>query len=190
VKSQTGAFNTALAQETVRPVYFVQLEFATGFTYFTNAGQDIVWNGQTWTNVAGVGQISDLRETLTGEAVGVQMELNSLPSSWLQRALSEHVQGKPATIWLALLDADFNVIADPSVEFRGLIDVMPIQDGGQFGKIVLTVENRTIDFSRPLVRRYNSEDQHKDYPNDNFFSHVEAMADVTIVWPHRDYFKQ
>ena len=59
---------------------------------------------------------------------------------------------------------------------------MTITDSGDTSTIKVTVENRLIEFERSRQRRYTSEDQKIDYPNDKGLEFVAEIAEKEIVW--------
>jgi hypothetical protein len=46
----------------------------------------------------------------------------------------------------------------------------------------LTAESRLIDLERSRERRYTSEDQKIDYPNDKGLEFIADLQDKEIVW--------
>jgi hypothetical protein len=117
------------------------------------------------------------------------MELSGISSSAVAIALNENVQGRLATIYLALINEN-NQVVEATPEWKGLIDRMPIVDGGEQCKITLSVESRAADYKRAFIRRFNHEDQRKDSPTDRFFEYVENMVEANIVWPNKEFFKR
>ena len=182
-RTLTGAMSTALAAGHVVAVYLVDLQFTSGTQRVNTGGTPIVWNGNTYLGAGRLAIVETIRETVSGEAVGLKLGLSSIPATLLPLALSEHVQGRPAEIRLALLnESTRQVIADPSLEFRGLIDAPTINEDGQSAQISITVENRAAN-PRPRPFRFNDATQQSRYPGDGFFKSVARMVEAEIVWP-------
>jgi len=66
--------------------------------------------------------------------------------------------------------------------FSGRMDTMSIKDSGDTANISLTAESRLIDLERSRERRYTSEDQKIDYPNDKGLEFIADLQNQEIVW--------
>jgi hypothetical protein len=190
MRTLSTAFGNALDAQSVSLTYLVELVLDSGTLRFNTSGVPVTWNSQTWTAAGTLGRIEQTTETATGDVPGLRLELAGIPSSLVTVALGEHVQGRTANIYLATFDSSGAVITSPVVEWSGLIDTMSITDGAGTSTISLSVESRLIDYKRARVRRFNSTDHQRDNPTDEFFSHVEAMAEKSIVWPNKEWWKK
>lgn len=191
-RTVTPSVDARLTQEHVVLCYLLELDFVEGTEYLCNAGHDIVYNGNTY--IPAVGQVGEVRETATGEVVGMQMAISGDVADLISAALNSDVQGRDARLYVAFFDDNMQVLADPVLEWRGRMDTLQISedlpDGANAGNttITLTCENRSASFSRPAVRRHNMEDHHRDYPDDMFYQYVAEMTTADIVWPNRLFF--
>ena len=173
----------------VRAVLFVEFQFASGTQRYCTANHTVPWLGQEW---VGLGQLADVEEIREGDqlvATGVRFTLAGVSSAIVSLALGEDIQGRRCRVWYAFLDAGYQVIGMPPLEFEGRVDIPVISDTGATGQIVITVESRLADFARPNVRRYNDADQQAQYPGDKFFEFMPQMVEMEIVWPARSYFQ-
>ena len=59
---------------------------------------------------------------------------------------------------------------------------MTISDGGDTATIKLTAESRLIDLDRSRERRFTSEDQKIEFPDDKGLEYVDDLQDKEIVW--------
>ena len=62
------------------------------------------------------------------------------------------------------------------------MDVMNISESGDSAQITINGESRLIDLDVPRVRRYTSEDQKIDFPNDKGLEYIADLQDKEIVW--------
>jgi hypothetical protein len=62
------------------------------------------------------------------------------------------------------------------------MDVMTIEDAGATANINVTAESRLIDLDRSRARRFTSEDQKIDYPDDKGLEMVASLQDTVIIW--------
>ena len=60
--------------------------------------------------------------------------------------------------------------------------MMNIQDNGETSVISVDAESKLIDLQRPRERRYTSEDQKIDYPNDKGLDAVTWIQNQKIKW--------
>ena len=75
------------------------------------------------------------------------------------------------------------LVATPVKIFAGLIDPMPIEDGGETATVSVQAENRLARLEEPRARRYTPEDQAIDYSGDLGLAFVVALNDGReIVW--------
>lgn len=84
--------------------------------------------------------------------------------------------------FLGVLNDSGAVVSDPYLLFSGRMDLMNIDDGGETCIISISAESRLIDLDRTRERRYTSEDQKIDFPNDKGLEFVADLQDKEIVW--------
>ena len=126
--------------------------------------------------------ISPIIETGDVKARGMTVTLEGISSELLVEVLGHAKRTLPGTLWLGLLNANGAVIADPFQAFKGRLDKPAIEDGAETSKIMISYENRLIDLERPRVRRFTSEDQHIDYPDDEGFDFVPSVQEWNGKW--------
>lgn len=170
-------------------VAFVELQLAIATQRFCTAGHDMTWGGQTWLGVGALASIEPIKETEALEATGLRMSLAAVSEDMVNIALTEHMQGKPAKVWIGGIDANGLLVADPVLEFQGRVDGMIINESQGTASIGVTVESRLADFEREPGGRYTHAEQQKRYPGDAFFSHIAAMTEKELVWPAKSFFQ-
>lgn len=180
-RSLTSAAETASLAVHVRVVALVELDFASGYLRLATADRSVMFNDHDFVGIGDLGKIAPYGEPTDLSVEGVAIELSGIPPTYIDRALAENVQGRPARLWLAFLDEDDALIDDPVLMFRGRIDTMDIKLG-EMATVILRVENRLADWDRPRVRRYTHQDQIARYPGDKGFEFVGQMAEREILW--------
>jgi hypothetical protein len=181
-RALTTNFVAAVTAGVVRPALLVEAIFDSGpLRLWTGLG-DLTWNGVTWTGAGQLLGIEPVEETAAIQANGTRITLTGIPSSLVALALAEPYQGRIVRVYLALLDDNFAVIADPDALFTGRADVMSIEDGAETCAITMSVESRLIDLQRARARRYEHEDQQIDYPGDLGFAFVTQIQDKPFRW--------
>lgn len=173
----TGSLETS----NVPYVVLVELDFVEGAMYLSNAGYNFDWNGHTWIGLGNLGTISAIEEGQDMQEYGCTLTLSGIPSDYVAKSLGTGYQGRTATIWLAPLTDDYQVLSDPVIVFKGRMDTMPIQLGAD-AAIQVTVESKLTDWERARVRRYNDADQKAEHSSDRGFEYVALMVEKELVW--------
>lgn len=172
----------ATSANEVFPILLVEAEFDSSDLLMWSGIGDLDWDGKTWTGGGSLLNIDAVEESTEVRAIGTRVSLSGIPSELISLALQEDYQGRNLTVYLGAFDENDNIVTSPIVIFSGRMDIMTINDGGDTATIDVTVENRLIDFERTRERRYTSEDQKIDYPNDTGLEFVSSIQDVEIVW--------
>lgn len=178
----TSALNTEFTSGSLRPFIAVNLDFSGGaFVTWTGVG-DITFDSTTFFGSGEILSISELSETGGVQANGMTVNLNGIDSSLVSAALQDDYQGRTATVYFGTLDSSGNVVSDPYKMFVGRMDTMSISDDGERANISITLESRLIDLNRSRVRRFTSEDQKTEFPNDKGFEFVSDLQEKAIRW--------
>lgn len=181
-RTLTGAMQSLMTAEVVRPILFVECDFDTAPLYLWNGVGNLAYDSKTYIgagtllNVGAIGESSELT------ANGTTVTLSGIGSALTQVARDEDYQGREIIIKLGAMNETGDVIADPVILFSGFMDVMTINEGGELSSIAVTAENRLIAFDRSKIRRYTDQDQKIDYPNDKGFEFVSSIQQMDIKW--------
>lgn len=184
----TATMLTALVAGTVYPALLFEGEFVNSGTgapeyvrLWTGLGP-LTWDGKTWLGGGTLVGCSPIGESREVKAIGFTVSLSGVPSAYKARALAGIRQNKPGRIWLALLDASGNVLADPYLLQIGKLDTNLLETTGQTATISVQYESRLVDLEKPRDRVYTAEDQRLDYPADDGFNQVPRLQDLELVW--------
>ncbi len=179
----SAALKTALQADRVYPLLLAEMLFDSGALRLWNGVGDLTALGQIWTGTGLMLSISPMEETAEIRATGVNIALSGIPSEVVSIALAEDYQGRSASVYVGAFDASSGVVVtDPIKGFSGLIDLMPIDDGGETATIVVAVESRLIRLEEASRRRYTAQDQKVEFPNDTGLDHVASIQDAQLVW--------
>jgi len=177
----------ASCQEVVPLMLLARLEFDGEPALITSAPYDVAYDldgdgeAEIWRSTFGMGQVSGAEEGLETQSYSLTCKLSGLDAAAISMALQYDPQGRPASFWLAFLDADHRIVPSPVLLFRGRMDVMPIT-AGKSGEISLTVESRLADWDRVRGGRYTDAEQQSRCPGDRFFQFAAAACDQEIKW--------
>lgn len=178
----TAATANASKAEVFRPIVLVELEFdGPEYLRMNSSSVEFTWDSRTWLGVGNFGSISPIKEGASLESHGLELTLSGIPTEHISMALSENIQGRPARVYLALLDEDFTVIVDPVTLGPWRMDTMSISLGEE-ATVILRCESLMADWKRPKVRRYTHEEQIRKYPGDRGLEYVSRMASLEFNW--------
>jgi hypothetical protein len=177
----------ALAAAQVQMFVLLELDFDSGRVYLCDLAFDVEWEGNTYLATQGIGSIEPITET-DSEAKGITFTLSAVNSAAIAAAITEEVQGRQALLRLAIVDGA-TLRVDPNV-WSGVLDVMVIEDDGRQPVIRVTAEHQMIAWQQPSGELFSDAEQKKRHPGDKFFEFTAQMAEATIVWPSREFFKQ
>jgi len=181
-RTLSTAMQAVATAEIVRPIYLVDLEFASGSIYLWSGLGDLTFNSNTYIGVGDLLSIGSVQESTELTATGAQITLGGIKQSLLTLARDEPYQGRPLTIRLGAFDENGDLIASPVIVFSGFMDVMTISDSGETSTITVSAENKLIAFQKTAVRRYTAEDQKIDHPTDKGFEFVAKIQEKEIIW--------
>lgn len=181
-RTLSTAMQAVATAELVRPIYLVDLEFASGSIYLWSGLGDLSFNSNTYIGAGDLLSIGAVQESTELTATGAQITLGGIKQSLLTLARDEPYQGRPLTIRLGAFDENGDLIASPVIVFSGFMDVMTINDSGETSTITVSAENKLIVFQKTAVRRYTAEDQKIEHPTDKGFEFVSKIQEKEIVW--------
>lgn len=181
-RTLSTAMQAVATAEVVRPIYLVDLEFASGSIYLWSGLGDLSFNSNTYIGAGDLLSIGAVQESTELTATGAQITLGGIKQSLLTLARDEPYQGRPLTIRLGAFDENGDLIASPVIVFSGFMDVMTISDSGETSTITVSAENKLIVFQKTAIRRYTAEDQKIEHPNDKGFEFVAKIQEKEVVW--------
>lgn len=177
----TSSFTQELQAQASQPGLAVVLNLDSGIIRLWSGIGDLVYAGDTYTGVGNLLSVRLAEESKEIAAKGVNVALNGINSTLIAKALDENYRGRTMAIYLFFMD-DNQVVLYPYAVFVGYINMMNIQDNGETSVISVDAESKLIDLQRPRERRYTSEDQKIDYPNDKGLDAVTWIQNQKIKW--------
>lgn len=187
IDSPTAA---ALAAPHVITCLLAELYLDGGTQYLTSAPHDVDWGGHTYSTLGGLASVEAIKETAT-EAQGLTFTLAAVNEAAIAGAF-EHVQGRKVILRLAVVDTSTTpptLRVDANV-WTGYLDVLTIEDQASQPVIRCTAEHAMLAWRTPTGQLYSHAEQQAIDPADLFFEYAADLADATIVWPSREFFKQ
>ena len=171
----------AVEASNIRAALLLEMVFDSGTVRINSLAYNLDWDGETWLGGGDLARVSAAEEGEEIQAYGMTFTLSGVQPALLSIALNEDVQGRAVRMWLAAFDANYQIIADPYLVYRGRMDTMRVVAGAE-ATISLTCEGRLADFARARVRRYNNEDQQMVHDGDRFFEYVPSLVNRSLWW--------
>tara|TARA_R110002110_G_scaffold92202_1_gene240153 strand:+ start:2494 stop:3048 length:555 start_codon:yes stop_codon:yes gene_type:complete len=166
-----------------RPVLLFEAEFSSGpINLFSGTGQ-FTWDSKTWTGLGRLTRISNIEDTVEFRATSATFTLSGIPQDLINKAAGEFRRNKDCKLWLGFFDDDWEIVASPELAFAGKMDNPVIEDGAETATIQIKAESRILRLNKPNQRRYTSEDQKLDFPNDTGFRHVPGIQEIQVIVP-------
>jgi hypothetical protein len=172
----------------VESFILVEMGFDSGTLYLVGLAFPVTWNGNLYAPVMGLGAVQSILET-DSEVQGLTFSLSAVPESAIATVLEEPIQGRPVIVRQVALKPDGSITIDQNV-WQGLLDTMTIDDQGPTSTITVTAEHKLAAWSDANLSRFSDEDQQAKHPGDLFFQYAAQMAEATIVWPNKTFFRQ
>lgn len=161
---------------------FVQLTFSSATVYLWSGYGSVTWNGQTWTGLGTLIGIEAVEDGITVQARGVAVSLSGLDPTLLSDCMAEFVLGGPAIIYLVPYVSG-TLYTVPFTVWLGTMDRPTIEvPDASSAKITINCENTFISMNTPADRRYTTEDQQMQWPDDLGMSFVDGIQNLTTYW--------
>ena len=180
-RSLSANMVTEVSASQLSPILLASFSFSTPVRLWSGYGT-ITVGSVTYQGIGTLGTISPVEETTDLAARGINFQLSGIPSAYVSRALTENYQGKACSVLFGALDATGALVSSPVTIFAGRMDVMSINDDGQEASIIMSAENRLVDFRRPREVRYTHEEQQNLYSTDLGLEFVNAIQEKQIYW--------
>jgi len=181
-RTVTTAVNDEFTAAELSPFFAVEMDFTDGILRLWTGYGSITIDGETFSPGGDILSVSSISENGEVQANGVTISLSGLSASLVASALTTAYQGRDCNVYVGVLNDSGAVISDPIKIFAGKMDVLTVEDNGDTAQISVTAESKLIDLERSRQRRYTSEDQKIDYPNDKGLDFIAGLQDKTVVW--------
>ena len=191
-------------------VLLADLEFDSGNVRLWSGYGLVKFNGETYSGSGLLGTISSISDTEETKSTGMSLNLSGIPSEIISLALNtEDYKNRIATIYLGFLgdlitpnlltiaglqlftiageelttiDEEAGYVLSAFPIFKGIMDVMTIEDGADTANISISVENRLARLLKVNETRYTDQDQKSIYPDDRAFEYVAGLQGQETDW--------
>jgi hypothetical protein len=173
---------TQVTAAELQPVILFKAEFDSGDVLLWTGIGEIDYDGDTYTGAGNLIGVSSIDETTGIEARGASFNLSGANSAILSLALTEDYQGRAITAFFGVLDTTLSLVSDPIILFKGIMDVIRLDDSGNVATITVAAENRLIDLLRTKTRRYTEQDQKAEFSGDTGCDFVVGLQEKEVTW--------
>ncbi len=182
----SGVLLSAFDEDHIVTVVLVKLEFDSGTQRYHSGVGDITYLSETYIGVGDFGKIEPILEDRGVKMKGIMVALQGVDTTVVDLTNNESVQGRAATIYLAVYDHETAAITEGFELFSGYMDNVQMTRGTE-ATLSLSIESIMSQFDLPNVRRFTSEDHQERYPGDLFFNEMAYSNEARIVWGNNDY---
>ena len=186
MRTVSEAFSSAAINQVVRPRWLFEVETAIGNLNLWNGGNDITWNSKTWSASSFYLGPKNYQEQDKPDPPELEVVFSGEPTAMISLLLNDIKQFRPASVWIALVDASGNVIADPHQYFHGRLSNCRLTDSVDQAQISLTFQSHLVAMNEVREWRYTSATQKIFDASDQGFDYMEQLAsDFTGYWGQR-----
>jgi len=176
---------TELNAAVVRCEYLFEAEFADQTLRLWSGSGDLTYDSKLWYGNGWFLGLDSIRETTKTQAEGATVTLTGVEPLIVTLALGASQRQYAGRIWLLFLDATEQPIQS-DLRYVGKLDKVEILDEPTGGKVKLSYESELLRLRIPRERRYTSQDQKTDFPQDAGFDFVPSINNLRLYWGQPD----
>ena len=178
---------TATQQQTIRGCHLGKFEFKDETLYFNTSPVEITYNSQVYYAVGNLGSVDDIVETDELSSSSLDVHLSMFNDKVRDYAASLEYANRPATIYRAYLDENYNLIGEPLVLFYGSMDNVAFNERGDQSVLSLTIADHLVDWARTRNGRYTSAEQKLIDSTDTGLDHItnaveKSRGEIEVEW--------
>lgn len=180
------AATAAVSAEVVYLAHFLHISFDDGPWRTWSGRGDISINGDIYTGTGELVSIDLPAESADLTAHPAQIVVAGIPADMMQRALTQQIKNRIATIQFGFFDGEGALIEPPAVFTRVRLNVPSFDEAA--GTITVSAESKLRDLRRAQAVLYSSADQQTFFPNvtDRAFEYVPRIGDASVYWGDGD----
>ena len=181
---------TATRQQQVIACHLGKFEFKEETLYFNTSPVEITYKSQTYYAVGNFGSVDDIVETDELSTSSLDVHLSMINDDMRAYAAKLEYSNRPATIYRAYLNDNYELIGEPLVLFYGAMDNVTFNERGEESVLTLTIADHLIDWARTRNGRYTSAEQKLIDSTDTGLDHIEdavqkSRGEIEVEWRAR-----
>ncbi len=175
--------------------WLVEMEFADGTQRLTTAPVTVVEGGRTWTALGTLGAVSPVSESeeVTGDEITLSLSIVDRAMVAFALGNIENYRGRKVTIYLQLLNEQFQPVGTRVQRWSGLMEKVSIKrrsDGanGSTGTIEMRCSRRSLSRMRnEKGLRLTPEQWALKYPGETGLRYIRTLIEKPTLWLSKDF---
>lgn len=184
-RNLTDDLKTALAGTSIKPLLFVELEFASQTYRFWNGRNSKTWDSKTWLGAGFLLRIDEHEESGSDGATELKVVFAGASLVVPSIVLNERQQNRKGRFWFGLEESG-SVVADPYLFFVGYLNTVEMPSSSDTYTVTIAYRSRAEVLDRASGQRLTSETQQIYYPEDVGFNHMPAIENWSGFWGRSD----
>lgn len=182
----------ALEKPVVREIYFAEFQYKSGTVRCCSLNVSVPWNGYTWLGVGSLAGIGAVEEAEGSTTKGMSFTLNAAQLEWLSLAIGDvdEYRGRKAKLWMCPLDEGFQLIGEPEICWRGVIDAVAVEIDGDNGTITQKCETAAYGMRGSMPMRISAAQHKMKHPTDTGLDHLQNLIANPTVWTSKRFQQQ
>lgn len=177
----SSANETEAAKEHVCMFIAVAFDFPSSVYRFWSGYGDLTLFGNTFTGTGELGKITTKPENTRLVAETKTFQLSGVDLALVNESDLEGCFGRPVTEYIGFLDQNGQLVADPEINWEGLMD-KPRRVDGLEPIIEINAEHRLALIDQADGWRYTHEHHQQFFPGDNGCREVPSVETAEIYW--------
>jgi hypothetical protein len=161
---------------------FAEIEHPDGTARLWSGIGTISYNGYDWIGSGKLGSVTPIKQSTDIAIQEIEFRLAGADPEIVAQ-LSDDVRNRAGRLFLAALDDNMNVIADPMQIVDSQLDFQSqrIDDGGT-AIVSITARSGFYTLERALDDVWSSEDQKSRFPDDSGLDLISKLQNQDIIW--------
>lgn len=182
MRDMSTAMSDEVGKAVVFPALLVELDFLSAPARFWSGIGPLSWDGKVWAGAGELLQLGEIEEATDGTATVMTGTLAGVPSDLTGAIYADEWQGRVATLWIGMFDADWALIDDPVQIRTGVMDQISDSDDASTATFQLTVATAALDQGDNRSWRLTHEIQQQFYPGDDLLKYTTVLQAVPLRW--------
>lgn len=172
--------------QVVSVMRLVRMDFASQtIRVHQGAGPVRTADGQIWSGLGELGQISDIDRAVVPSGGSPSLTLSGVDPDLIAKtmAAADETKGRPVRIFDQHFTGEGQLLDAPLAIWSGLMDRMTIQDSGATAAITVTTVTLLYNRRRPAFGYLNAASQRRLYPDDGGADQLSRLVQASEKWP-------
>lgn len=183
----SSGIKTAIAADTVRPVYLVFFDFVGDAVRTWTGEGDLSYDAQTWSGDGTLQALPSITESSIIFAESVRIELSGQPDTAVDLSDPANYQGRNVEVYIGFLDAAGSLpAANVYKVFSGTMSEISFSSDANSEAWTVTAESRLVDLQRANAALWTHEEQRSRYSADTGLAYEAKARTAVALFSERD----